>query len=61
MGRRKIEDHHIRNLQKTAGGSTYIISLPIELVRELGWQARQKLEVRKFGKGIQIRDWKEGD
>ncbi len=25
----------IRNLQKTAGGSKYIISLPIEVVREL--------------------------
>ena len=57
MGRRKIEDHHVRNLQKTAGGATYIISLPIELVRELGWQARQKLEVKRFGDGILIKDW----
>jgi hypothetical protein len=59
MGRRKMEDHHVRNLQKTAGGSTYIISLPIELVRELGWKAKQKLEVKKFGEGILIKDWEE--
>jgi len=57
MGRRRIEDHHLRNLQKTAGGSTYIVSLPIEMVRELGWKAKQKLEVKKFGEGILIRDW----
>jgi len=36
MGRRKIEEHHVRNLQKTAGGATYIVSLPIEIVRQLG-------------------------
>lgn len=59
MGRRKMEDHQVRNLQKTAGGSTYIISLPIELVRELGWKAKQKLEVKKFGEGILIKDWEE--
>ncbi len=58
MGRRILEERHIRNLQKTAGGKTYIVSLPIEIVRELGWQTRQKLEVKKYGKGILIRDWK---
>ncbi len=57
MGRRTQEEHHIRNLQKTGGGRTYIVSLPIEIVRELGWQARQKLEVKKHGNGILIRDW----
>ncbi len=58
MGRRKIEDRNIRNLQKTAGGSTYIVSLPIEVVRELGWKAKQKLVVKKYGDGILIKDWK---
>jgi len=58
MGRRKIEDRNIRNLQKTAGGSTYIVSLPIEVIRELGWKTKQKLEVKKYGDGILIKDWK---
>ena len=58
MGRRNIEDRNIRNLQKTAGGSTYIVSLPIEVVRELGWKAKQKLVVKKYGDGILIKDWK---
>jgi Antidote-toxin recognition MazE, bacterial antitoxin len=58
MGRRKIENRHTRSLQKTAGGSTYIVSLPIEIIHQLGWKARQKLEVKKYGEGILIRDWK---
>ena len=60
MARRKQEEHGIRTLQKTAGGRTYIVSLPIELVRELGWQSRQRLEVKKFGDGIMIKDYEEG-
>ena len=59
MGRRTIENHQVRNLMKTAGGSTYIVSLPVEIVRELKWQAKQKLVVTKHRDGILIKDWKE--
>lgn len=59
MGRRKLEDRNIRNLQKTAAGSTYIISLPIDIVRDLGWRAKQRLDVQRYGDGILIKDWKE--
>lgn len=61
MSRRKIEDHHIRNLTKIAGGTSYAVTLPIEIIRELHWQSRQKLVVKKYGDGIIIRDWKESD
>jgi len=58
MGRRKIENRNIRNLQKTAGGSTYIVSLPIEVIRELKWKVKQKLVVKRYGDGFLIKDWK---
>ena len=58
MGRRTIENRSIRNLQKTAGGSTYIVSLPIEVIRELKWKVKQKLVVKRYGDGILIKDWK---
>ncbi|MCH7515227.1 MAG: AbrB/MazE/SpoVT family DNA-binding domain-containing protein [Bacteroidetes bacterium] len=58
MGRRTIENRNIRNLQKTAGGSTYIVSLPIEIIRELKWRRKQKLVVKRYGDGILIKDWK---
>ncbi|MCF8226470.1 MAG: AbrB/MazE/SpoVT family DNA-binding domain-containing protein [Bacteroidales bacterium] len=59
MSRRIIEEEHIRSLTKGSGGSSYSVILPRNLIRELGWRARQKLEVRKYGKGILIRDWEE--
>jgi hypothetical protein len=60
MGRRKIEEHQIRNLMKTAGGTTYIVSMPIDVIRKLKWQAGQKLVVTKYGDGILIKDWQKG-
>ncbi|MEX1026712.1 MAG: AbrB/MazE/SpoVT family DNA-binding domain-containing protein [Candidatus Paceibacterota bacterium] len=58
MGRREQEDHHIRNIAKV-GQSSYAVTLPIELVRELGWQVRQKVTVTKWGKSLLITDWEE--
>jgi len=57
MGRKKIEERNIRKLVKVGGGKTYSITLPIDLVRELEWKSGQKLTVKKYGKGIIIRDW----
>ncbi len=59
MARRKFEEEHIRSLNKGSGGASYSIILPSYLVRELGWQSKQKLEVKKHGDGILITDWKD--
>ena len=59
MARRKIEDHNIRSLTKLAGGSSYAVTLPIDIIRELGWKSKQKLVVKKYGNGIIIQDWEE--
>lgn len=57
MPRRTLEDREIRKLYKNSGG-TVIVSIPIELVRELGWRDGQKVVVKKKGKGVSIEDWK---
>lgn len=57
MSRRTLEEMNTRSLQKT-GGNTYTVSLPIEIIRELGWKTKQKVEVKKYGDGIIIKDWK---
>ncbi|MDP3881239.1 MAG: AbrB/MazE/SpoVT family DNA-binding domain-containing protein [bacterium] len=55
--RRKLEDRHIRKIQKS--GRSYFVRLPIELVRKYGWQEKQKLVVEEAPrKRITIRDWK---
>ena len=58
MARRKFEEDHIRSLTKGSGGASYSVILPAHLVRELGWKSKQKLEVKKYGDGIMIKDWK---
>ena len=56
MGRRKLEDKNIRKLTKF-GGKSIAVTLPIEIVRELGWREKQKVVVKKKGKGVYIEDW----
>ena len=56
MGRRKITENAIRKLSKTGGGSI-TVTVPIELIRELGWREKQKVVVKKRGNGLIVTDW----
>lgn len=58
MANRKISERHIRSLNKTAGGRSYIITLPIDEIESLGWKSKQKLVVKRYGEGLIIQDWK---
>lgn len=42
---RRIEQRNVRSLTKVAGHS-FGITLPVELVRILGWRPRQKLVIK---------------
>lgn len=57
MARRKTEDNSIRKLTKV-GGKSIGLTLPIELVRELGWKEKQKVTVKRVYGGVLIKDWK---
>ena len=54
--RRKLEDKNIRKILKN--GDSYAVTLPIDLIRELKWKQKQKVVVKKRGKGLTIVDWK---
>ena len=58
--RRKLEERNIRKITKTAGGSSYSITLPIDVVRRWKWKERQKivLEIDDKKKIIKIKDWR---
>lgn len=60
MARRKIEDENVRSLNKTSGGSSYGVTLPLQAIRTFRWQARQKLRITvdKKNKRLIIEDWK---
>lgn len=55
--RRKLEDRSTRKLAKR--GNSYMVTLPIDLVRELNWKDKQKLTIKRTRGGLVIRDWKE--
>ncbi len=57
MGRRKLSDKNIRKLSKI-GGKSIGVTIPIEMVRKLGWRSKQKVVVEERGKTIVIKDWK---
>ncbi|MBU1179733.1 hypothetical protein KJ885_02215 [Patescibacteria group bacterium] len=52
-----MKEKNIRKIVKNGRGS-YYINIPIDLLRELRWKERQKLVIKKRGKGIEIVDWK---
>lgn len=56
MTRRKTEDKNIRKIFKS--GSSYAVTIPLEIVQELKIKKGQKMEVKKSGKKIIIEDWK---
>ena len=57
MARRKLEDKNIRKLGKS-GGKSISVTIPIDIIRELGWKSKQKVVVKKRGDKIIIEDWK---
>lgn len=57
MPTRKKEESNIRKLTKI-GKKSIGLTLPIEMVRELGWKERQKVVAKRVRGGVLIRDWK---
>ena len=56
MARRKLEDKNIRKLTRI-GNKSIGLTLPIEIARALKWRVKQKVVVKRRGKGILITDW----
>jgi len=54
--RRKLGEKSVRKIYKHGG--SYAITLPIEVMGALGWRNKQKIIVKKRGKGIVVADWK---
>lgn len=54
---KKTEEKSVRKLTKL-GGKSIGLTLPIELVRELGWKEKQRVTVKRVRGGLVIRDWK---
>lgn len=58
MPTRKLKDKSIRKLTRMgSGGLSLGLTIPKELVTELGWRERQKVVVSKKGSSLIIKDW----
>jgi len=57
MAVRKQEEKNVRKLTKI-GKKSIAVTLPIDLVRELGWREKQTVVVRRIKGGVVIRDWR---
>jgi bifunctional DNA-binding transcriptional regulator/antitoxin component of YhaV-PrlF toxin-antitoxin module len=60
MTRRKLSERNIRKLTHAGRNASILVTLPIEIIRELGWRAKQKVIVKKRGDKLIIEDWKKG-
>lgn len=57
MLKKSVGDKNTRKLTKL-GKKSIGLTLPIELVRELGWREKQKVVVKRVHGGVVIKDWK---
>lgn len=59
MSIKKLADKNIRKLTRMGrAGSSIGVTIPKELVSELGWKERQKVKVKVSRKRVIISDWK---
>lgn len=57
MPNRKSSERNVRSLTKSGHGG-FSITLPIDLIRALGWRSRQKVTVAPKGRKLIVKDWK---
>lgn len=52
----KLGKQEIRKIIKI--GDSFSVTIPIEILRALGWKEKQKVTVKKTRGGFVVRDWK---
>jgi antitoxin component of MazEF toxin-antitoxin module len=57
MPTQKLINQNIRKLTKM-GGRSLGLTLPVELINQLGWKEHQKVTVKKIRGALVIRDWR---
>ena len=52
-----MNNKSIRKISAIGPGKTYYLTLPREMVKQLGWKKGEKKVVRSEGKRIIVEDW----
>jgi bifunctional DNA-binding transcriptional regulator/antitoxin component of YhaV-PrlF toxin-antitoxin module len=40
------------------GKTSLAVTLPVEMMRELGWREKQRVEIKRIKGGVEIRDYR---
>lgn len=61
MARRRLSRRNVRKLFRTGAGQSYGVTLPIQVIRDFGWQENQQvvIDVDEGSHELIIRDWKD--
>ena len=57
MARQRLDNNNQRKLHR-GSNSSYRVTLPISIIRELGWRDNQKVVIERRRNEIVIKDWK---
>jgi bifunctional DNA-binding transcriptional regulator/antitoxin component of YhaV-PrlF toxin-antitoxin module len=57
MANKKAGERNVRKLTKSGNGSIGL-TLPIEVVRDLGWREKQRVVVKRIKGGLVIKDYR---
>ena len=59
MARRKLEEKNIRKITRRGrAGESFGLTIPKEIISDLGWREKQKVVVKKIRGGFQVKDWR---
>jgi bifunctional DNA-binding transcriptional regulator/antitoxin component of YhaV-PrlF toxin-antitoxin module len=59
MAMKKLVDKSIRKITR-AGKASLSVTIPIEIIKELGWREKQRVRVKRIRGGVEIKDWRKG-
>jgi len=57
MANKKQGETNIRKLTKV-GKKSIAVTIPIEIIRELGWRDKQRVTVKRIKGGLEIKDYR---
>lgn len=57
MARSKKEEREVRKLTKV-GKKSFAVTIPIEIVRTLGWREKQRVKIKRIKGGFAVRDYR---
>ena len=55
----KLKDKNTRKITRV-GKTSLAMTIPIEIIRELGWREKQRVTVKRIKGGIVVRDYRSG-